>query len=150
MTNAYQRTRRVAAVAAAATIGLAACGGSSNSPQVATLGTGVKSGSTTTTSLPTGNPTQLLDEWAACMRTHGDPGQVDPTVDANGVVHISFAAGNKGPAGNGPVALGASAGQGGKGGAGPKGNGPCDAYLTAASTALRGGKPLPKPDPAKL
>ena len=30
------------------------------------------------------------------------------------------------------------------------GGGPCGAYLTAASTALRGGQPLQKPDPAKL
>ena len=26
-----------------------------------------------------GNPTQLLDEWATCMRGHGDPSQADPT-----------------------------------------------------------------------
>jgi hypothetical protein len=150
MTNAYRRPRRVAAVAAVATIGLAACGGSSNAPHVASLGTSVERGSTTTTTLLRGNPTQLLDEWAACMRTHGEPGQVDPTIDANGVIHITVSPGNKGPAGNGPVALGTPSEGVGKGGAGANGGGPCDEYLTAASTALRGGKPLPQPDPAKL
>lgn len=134
MAKAYRQMGGLAAAAAAAAIGLAACGGSS-SPHVASLSgsNGSGTGSTTTT-LPKGNPTQLLDEWASCMRSHGDPGQVDPTVDANGVIHITF------PAGNGPVALG-----------GPDNkNNPCSAYLTAASTALRGGKPLQKPDPAKL
>ena len=135
MTKAYRRSGGLAAVAAAAVIGLAACGGSS-SPHVASLGNGGgnSSGSTTTT-LPKGNPTQLLDEWASCMRGHGDPTQVDPTIDANKVIHITFPAG---ATGNGPVAIGKGS------------NNPCDAYLTAASTALRGGQPLPKPDPAKL
>jgi len=147
MTNEYRRARRLAVVAAAtAAIGLAACGGSGNSPHVASLGTSTQSGSSTTTTLPTGNPTQLLDEWAGCMRTHGDPGQVDPTVDANGVIHITFTPGGNAPGGDGPVAVGGSGGKGG-----PLGNGgPCGAYLTAASTALRGGKPPQKPDPAKL
>ena len=69
------------------------------------------------------------------MRSHGDPNQVDPTIDANKVIHITFPAD---ASGNGPVGLGKGS------------NDPCSAYLTAASTALRGGKPLPKPDPAKL
>jgi hypothetical protein len=134
MTKAYQRSGGLAALAAAAAIGLAACGGS-GSPHVASLSnsSGHGSGSTTTT-LPKGNPTQLLDEWAACMRSHGDPDQADPTIDANKVIHITFPAGANG---NGP-----SIGKGS--------NDPCSAYLTAASTALRGGKPLPKPDPVKL
>lgn len=38
----------------------------------------------------------------------------------------------------------------GPGGNGGLGGGPCGAYLTAAATALRGGKPPQKPDPAKL
>ena len=135
MTKAYQRSRGLAALAAAAAFGLAACGGS-GSPRVASLSNngGNSSGSTTTT-LPHGNPTQLLDEWAACMRSHGDPDQADPTIDANKVIHITFPAGANG---NGPVSIGKGS------------NDPCGAYLTAASTALRGGKPLPKPDPAKL
>jgi hypothetical protein len=68
------------------------------------------------------------------MHSHGDPDQVDPTVDANKVIHITFPAG---PTGAGPI--------GGKGS-----DNPCDVYLQAASTALRGGKPAQKPDPAKL
>ncbi|HTD49951.1 MAG TPA: hypothetical protein VK771_05090 [Acidimicrobiia bacterium] len=134
MTKPYRRSRRVAVAATA--IGLAACGGAGSSPHVASLGTSRASGASTTTTVPKGNPTELLDEWAACMRTHGDPGQVDPTVDANGVIHITL-----GHAGNGPVTFG---------GPGGKANSPCGAYLTAASSAVRGGKPLPKPDPAKL
>jgi hypothetical protein len=95
--------------------------------------TGSGTGSTTTT-LPKGNPTQLLDEWATCMRGHGDPEQVDPTIDANKVIHITFPA----SAASGAINFKGSSGN------------PCDAYLTAASTALRGGKPPQKPDPAKL
>jgi hypothetical protein len=131
MTQLHRRTGALAAVAAAA-LALTACGGS-NSPHVASLGNSKSAAGSTTTTLPRGNPTQLLDEWASCMRSHGDPGQVDPTVDANGVIHITVPA-------NGPDVLGKSKG----------GNTPCGAYLTAASTALRGGQPLQKPDPAKL
>jgi hypothetical protein len=135
MTKRYRRSGGLAAIAAAAAIGLAACGGSS-SPHVASLGNGSgNSAGGTTTTLPKGNPTQLLDEWASCMRSHGDPTQVDPTIDANKVIHITFPAA---ASGNGPVGLGEGS------------NDPCDAYLTAASTALRGGKPLQRPDPAKL
>lgn len=127
--------RRTAGLAAAAAIGLAGCSGSS-SPHVASLGNGTGNGSgVTTTTLPTGNPTQLLDEWATCMRSNGDPNQVDPTIDANKVIHITFPANTSG---NGPVAFGKGS------------NNPCDNYLQAASTALRGGKPPQKPDPAKL
>jgi hypothetical protein len=137
MTKVHLRSGGLAALAAATVIGLAACG-SSGSPHVASLsnssGHGSGSGSTTTT-LPKGSATQLLDEWAACMRSHGDPNQVDPTIDANKVIHITFPAS---AAGNGPAGFGKGS------------NDPCSAYLTAASTALRGGKPLPKPDPAKL
>jgi hypothetical protein len=136
MKKAYRRLCGLPVVAALTAIGLAACGGSS-SPHVASLGTSSNhsTGGGPTTTVPKGNPTQLLDEWATCMRSHGDPGQVDPTIDANGVIHITFPAG-----GSGPRDLG---GPGGK-------DSPCGAYLTAASTALRGGQPLQRPDPAKL
>ena len=65
----------------------------SHSPHVANLGKGSRSlsggspGSTTT--LPVGNPTELLDDWAACMQSHGDPDQADPTIDTNNVIHVS-------------------------------------------------------------
>lgn len=136
MTKAYRRSGLIAVLAVAASIGLAACGGS-GSPHVASLGksSSADSGATTTTTLPKGNPTQLLDEWATCMRKHGDPNQVDPTIDANKVIHITIPAS---ASGSGPA------------GFGKRSNNPCGVYLTAASTALRGGKPLPKPDPAKL
>ncbi len=137
MTTIYRRSGGLAAIAAAATIGLAACGGSS-SPHVASLGNSTgNGGASPTTTLPKGNPTQLLDDWASCMRSHGDPNQVDPTIDANKVIHITYPPGANG---NGPDALGG----------GNSSNDPCNAYLNAASTALRGGKPQQKPDPAKL
>jgi hypothetical protein len=134
----YRRSGGITAIAAAAAIGLTSCSGST-SPHVASLGNsgGSDSRGSSTTTLPKGNPTQLLDEWANCMRSHGDPDQVDPTIDSNKVIHITFPAGANG---NGPVRLGG----------GNKANDPCNIYLEAASTALRGGKPLEKPDPAKL
>ena len=136
MNMANLRSGGLAAIAVTAAIGLAACGGS-RAPHVASLNgsTGSRDSGGPTTTLPKGNPTQLLDEWATCMRSHGDPDQTDPTIDANKVIHIIFPPG----ANNGPV----DAGKGGS-------SSPCSNYLTAASTALRGGQPLPKPDPAKL
>ena len=137
MTKPYRRSGGVAVLAAVAVIGLAACGGS-DPTHVASLGNSSGNGdATTTTTLPKGNPSQLLDEWANCMRSHGDPNQVDPTIDANKVIHITYPPGANG---NGPVGLGG----------GNSSNDPCGAYLTAASTALRGGKAPQKPDPAKL
>jgi hypothetical protein len=32
--------------------------------------------------------TSLLNRWAACERSNGDPQQADPTVDANGVIWV--------------------------------------------------------------
>ena len=98
MTRIYRRSGGLAILAAAAAVGLAACSGGSGSPHVASLGgsgsgssSGTGSGSGgSTASQPKGNPTQLLDEWAACMRRHGDPGQADPTIDANKVIHITL------------------------------------------------------------
>jgi hypothetical protein len=138
MTRAYGRVGG-ACVLVVAAISLAACTSGSTAPHVASLGNSSdpsSSNSSSASAQPAGNPTQLLDEWAVCMRSHGDPNQVDPTVDANKVIHITIPAGVNG----GPINL-------------KSGNGPmqaCNSYLTAASTALRGGAPLPKPDPAKL
>ena len=131
---------------AAAAIGLAACGGSS-SPHVAslptttTLGTsGATSGSGSSTTTPTaGNPTQLLNEWAACMRSHGDPNQADPTITANKVIDIIWD----------PATPGGYSGTN-KGGQGNSGPGQyCRAYLTAAQTALQGGRPRKLPSQAE-
>jgi hypothetical protein len=73
------------------------------------------------------------------MRSHGDPGQADPTVDVHGVIHISW----------NPAIPGGYNGTN-KGGQGNSGPGQyCRTYLNAASTALRGKQPA-KPDEAKL
>jgi hypothetical protein len=85
------------------------------------LGKNSGDGSVSTTTVPARSPAQLLDEWATCMRSHGDPDQVDPTVDATKVIQITLAAGYAG---------------GLRGGSGV-----CGAYLSAAQTALGGGTP---------
>lgn len=145
---AERSARRVAAIAVLATaavIGLAACGGSSPS-QVASVGTNASSvgNTTTTTSSQTttsgGNATTLLDEWATCMRRHGDRNQVDPSVDSNGVIHITWD----------PSIPGGYNGTH-KGGQGNEGPGQyCRRYLSAAQTALRGGEQHVKLSPGAL
>src|SRR5580693_5116385 len=100
MINTHRRFGLLASLGAFAVAGLAGCGGS-GSPHVASLGT---SGATTpgsTTTLPKGTPTQLLDEWATCMRANGSPGVADPTIDANGVIHITMPATGGGGQGGG-------------------------------------------------
>ncbi len=121
---------RLAILFAGGAIGLAACGGSS-SPHVASLGQSAgHGGGVTTTTRPTGNPAQLLDEWAACMRSHGDPNQADPSVDANKVIQLTL------PAGYADGLGGLLHGEGGRS---------CASYMTAAQTALRGGEPPETP-----
>jgi hypothetical protein len=88
------------------------------------------SGSVTTTTMPARSPTQLLVEWAGCMRNHGDPDQVDPTVDATKVIQITLPAGYAG-------------GLRGESGA-------CGAYLSAAETALGGAPPASSDDATAL
>jgi hypothetical protein len=124
-----RRSGGIAVLVAAGAIGLAACGGSTP-PHVASLGTSNGSAGATTTTVPTGGTTELLDEWAACMRRHGDPNQVDPTVDTDKVIDVTL------PEGYTQGLHGATTG------------GACGAYMRAAQTALRGGEPPPPPDPA--
>jgi hypothetical protein len=81
------------------------------------LGENRGSGVVSTTTVPAGSPNQLLDEWATCMRSHGDPDQVDPTVDATKVIQITLS-GSDGVRGE---------------------DGACGSYLSAAETALGGG-----------
>ena len=112
-------------VVAAAALGLAACAGSS-SPHVASLGE--SNGSTpatgsSTAAPPTGNPTELLDEWAACMRKHGDPGQADPVITPSKVIDIPVGA--EGPEGLKSM-LGSASGRS------------CESRLTAAQRELAG------------
>ena len=69
---------------------LATCRQPGDSSTLATS-SGNRGGSgNSSTAPPSSNPTQLLDEWAACMRSHGDPNQADPTIDANKVIHITW------------------------------------------------------------
>ena len=112
-----------------------ACGGS-KSPSVASVATTTTTAKSGATPAPLQNrsPSQLLAEWAACVRSHGDPNQSDPTIDAQKVIEVTLPAGyDKGP------------GLGGK-----NGSNPCAGYMSAASTALRGGRPVEKPDQAAL
>jgi len=125
MTAGYQRWGGLAVLVTGMAIGLAACSGSS-SPHVARLGTNRSDGSAPTTTVPAGSPTKLLDEWAACMRSHGDPGQIDPTVDASKEIQI---------------VLGWAGGLRGADGA-------CGSYLSAAQMVLGGGSPPASSDQA--
>jgi len=115
MASIDRRRGGLAVLVTGAAIGLAACSGSSP-PHVASLGKNGSVRAVSSTTVPTGSPTQLLDEWAACMRRRGDPDQVDPTVDASKVIQIK---------------LGWAGGLRGA-------NGACGAYLRAAQTALGG------------
>jgi len=126
----YRRSAWLAIFVAAAAIALAACGGGSSPPHVASLGTSSGDATASTTTAPSGNATQLLDEWAACMRSHGDPNQVDPTVDANKVIQLMLPAGYTHGVGSLLHAGGGLA---------------CASYMTAAQTALRGGEPPQTP-----
>lgn len=64
-----------------------------------------------------------MDEWATCERSHGDPNQGDPTIDAHGVTNITIPTGTT-PAGD-PHNL----------------TGTCSKYLAAAQRALAGSQP---------
>ena len=150
ITPTFRRSGRLAALAAAAAIGLAACGGSS-SPHVASLGNSSNSGSgrgsstttgsgSSTTALAKGDPTRLLDEWATCMRANGDPNQADPSIDANRDIVITWD----------PAIPGGYNGTN-KGGQGNSGPGQfCRAYLSAAQLALQGGHRPKPPDQATV
>ena len=143
------RACRLASAALASGLLAAGCGGGSNSPSVASAGltttsttssaaTASRSGAATTT--PKGSPTQLLLEWANCMRSHGDPDQADPTVTAGKVIDIPW----------NPATPGGYYGtfKGGRGNSGPGQF--CRQYLSAAQTGLRGGRPFRALDPATL
>jgi hypothetical protein len=129
----------LAVLAVAAAIGLAACGGGHSTPHVANLGTSTTLGTTSgsgssATTVAKGDPTRLLDEWATCMHSHGDPNQADPTVDAYGVINVTI------PADAQSLSHEVHAGAD-----------PCDSYLAAAQAALRAANPVaPPPDQAAL
>lgn len=130
MTRTYRRPGALAVLVAAAAIGLAACSGGSSNPQVASLGASSSDGSgssaatgSSTTSGASGSATQLLGEWTACMRSHGDANQATPTIDASKVIHVTTPAGY-----NGLMGLG-----------GKTGSNSCSAYIDEASQALAAG-----------
>jgi hypothetical protein len=162
LTRVSPRARLVAAAALASGILVAGCGGSSNSPGVASVSstttsttssaastsTATTSPSSTasssrssTTAKPSKDPAQLLIEWASCMRSHGDPNQADPTVTVNKLISIPW---------NGAAIPGGYDGTN-KGGQGNLGPGQyCRTYLAAAQTALQGGRTAKRPDQAAL
>jgi hypothetical protein len=133
----YRRSGRLAVVSAAAALALAACSTGSSTPRVASLnqhnsnssGSG-QSGGTATAGAPKGDATTLVDEWAACERSHGDPSQADPVIDTHGVININL----PGP------------GQGGTPAGDPHdATGTCSQYLAAAQIALRKADPVQDP-----
>ena len=91
MTRRYWRAGGVVVVAALAAAGVAGCA-SSGSPHVASLGNSDTKSSVSTTTLPKGNPSNLLDEWASCMRANGVPDMADPTITSSGAIHIEMPA----------------------------------------------------------
>lgn len=128
-------------VFAAAAIALAACGSTgTSSPSVASLGAKANKHSGSTTTLPSGDATRLLNEWAACMRVHGDPNQAEPTIDADNVIHITWD----------PAIPGGYNGtnKGGQGNAGPGQY--CRNFLDEAQSALGGGRTQHSPSQAQL
>jgi hypothetical protein len=154
MTRMGRRPGALAILAAAAALALAACSGAAAAPQVASLGTssgpgtsasipgasipGASSPGTTSSSGGTratiaGNVTPLLNEWAACERSHGDPDQTDPTVSAGGVIYI-YVPKNAQPAGDLHERTGT-----------------CSQYVAEAANELRAANPVaPPPDQAEL
>ncbi len=136
MTSTCRRPGGLAVLVAVATIGLAACG-SGSTPQVASLGNGSGhgngDGSGGSPAPQSGNPTQLLDQWATCIRGHGDPSQTDPTIDSNKDIQISMT--------NVSQTLSSEV---------HGGTGPCSNYLQAASLALSGGQGTPTASPTQV
>lgn len=132
----------LAALVAAAAIGLVACGGST-SGHVASLPSvesvvkrsGDLHGSVT--KLAKDNPTRLVDEWAACERRHGDPNQADPIIDVHGVINITLPAPGQGGPAAAPVAPVA--------GDPHDVTGTCSEYLAAAQRELRAADPVQDP-----
>jgi hypothetical protein len=147
----YRSSAGLPVLVVAAATALAACaGGGSSSPSVASLSTtttsaasgggspGGSGGGQASTTAPKGDDaTRLVDEWASCMRTHGDPNQPDPVIDVHGVINITiplgiYASRNES---NGVISVSIASGS----------TAACDRYLAAAETALRAANPVSDP-----
>jgi hypothetical protein len=111
--------------------------GKSHGSTTTTL-TGSNGRDTSATPVPKGNASQLLGEWSTCMRNNGDPNQAEPTIDANGAIHVTE------PPGYFGTIFGASGNSSTGGGV------TCQVYLTEASTTLNGGEPLQSPNLATV
>ncbi len=132
----YRRCGGVALVAVVA-LGLTACGGtgpgSASVANVSTTTSATHRGSAPKTVAKTG-AAQSLVEWARCMRSHGDPDQPDPSIDAHGGINIFI------PSTSGSLSNAVH-----------NGTSPCNQYLAAASASLRAGaRDLTPPDQAAL
>ncbi len=136
MTPRYRRSAGLAVLAAVAALALAGCGGGRGSPRVASLSTTTivggtrdgNSGGSSATTLPTGDATRLVDDWATCMHSHGDPNQADPVIGSDKTIQIWIQTNNQ------QLSSQVHAG-----------TAPCNQYLTAAQMALRNGQPFPQP-----
>jgi hypothetical protein len=142
MKQLFRRSVPLGVLVAAAALALAACGGSTHPPAVASLKSTTSSttgeghgGGRTTNASRADNPTQLMDEWAVCMRSNGDPTQTDPVIDSHGVINITLPLGV-------PQALSSEI---------HSSTGPCSQYEVEAEAALRAADPVaPPPDEAQL
>ncbi|MGH2717962.1 MAG: hypothetical protein ACRDJU_05225 [Actinomycetota bacterium] len=134
----YQRSAVLAALAMVGAVAVAACAGPAT-PQVASLGrTGASTAAAPTgagptpgsspTPPPSGDATKLLDEWTSCIQGQGDPNQSVPTIDQYGDIDIRI------PVANNDLSKGVH-----------DLTAPCSNYLSAASSALRNGQPMPSP-----
>jgi hypothetical protein len=136
----WRRPGALPALVAAAALTLAACSSGSSSPRVASLGTSTSPGTSRSSSggsdpatQPANDPTRLVDQWADCERSHGDPDQADPAIDASGVIHITIPQQAQ-PTGDIHELTGA-----------------CSEYLAAAQNELRAANPVGSPpDQAEL
>ena len=157
MSTTHRRWCGLAALLAGTAIVLAACSGSgdpsaTSPPTIASLATttttvsGIATstgarGSTTTTGGGTssttvpkgGNATKLVDEWATCMRSNGDPNQADPIIDAYGVINITI-----------PAGVSQTLSSQVSGGTGSQ-SGQCSEYLAAAQKRVAGRQPCRPP-----
>lgn len=147
--GSLQRKRAVFVGALAALALLAAsCGGSK--VQAAADGgmTTASSGSTvadargSSTPKRASGPSKLVDEWAACERSHGDIKQADPTIDPHGVINITTPRPKLGRPGAGRLPAQRLVVVGDPHSA----SGTCGEYLSRAQAELRAADPVRDPN----